>query len=142
MNSSLEAAGLQPMRSVTIRLSESLYYQVNLRARRMQRSVEEEVVAVVEDALPALDALPTEIADEMGQMVFLTDHELWQALGPRRHLSKTGGCRRSCSNGSARDCLLRRRPKPNDWRNARSASCCCAHAQQRCSRNVAKTYQS
>ena len=67
------------VQNVTIRLSESLYHQVNLRARRMQRSVEEEVVAVVEDALPALDALPAEIADEMGPMVFLTDHELWQA---------------------------------------------------------------
>lgn len=67
------------IQNVTIRLSESLYHQVNLRARRMQRSVEEEVVAVVEDALPALDALPAEIANELGQMVFLTDHELWQA---------------------------------------------------------------
>ena len=55
------------VQNVTIRLTESVYHQVNLRARRMQRSVEEEVVAVVEDALPALDVLPTEIADEMGQ---------------------------------------------------------------------------
>ena len=67
------------VQNVTIRLPDNLYHQVKQRARRMQRSVEEEVVAVVEVALPALDTLPTEIADEMGQLVFLTDHELWQA---------------------------------------------------------------
>lgn len=67
------------VQNVTIRLSDTLYHQVKQRAGRMQRSVEEEVVAVVEDALPVLGALPAEIADEMGQMVFLTDRELWQA---------------------------------------------------------------
>lgn len=67
------------IQNVTIRLPDSLYSQVKQRARRMQRSVEEEVVAVVEDALPALDELLGGVADQMGQMVFLTDQELWQA---------------------------------------------------------------
>ena len=61
------------VQNVTIRLSDTLYHQIRQRARRMQRSVEEEVVAVVQDALPA------EIADEMGQMTYLTERELWQA---------------------------------------------------------------
>jgi hypothetical protein len=42
--------------------------------------VEDEVVAVVEGALPALDLLPSGLADEMAQMAFLTDGELWQAV--------------------------------------------------------------
>ncbi len=67
------------VQNVTIRMSDHLYHQVKQRARRMQRSVEEEVVAVVEDALPVLDFLPADIADELGQMVFLTDSELWHA---------------------------------------------------------------
>lgn len=67
------------LQSVTIRLSENLYHQIRQRAKRTQRSVEDEVVAVVEDALPALDLLPTGLADEMAQMAFLTDGELWQA---------------------------------------------------------------
>ncbi|HRX05283.1 MAG TPA: hypothetical protein P5148_19190 [Anaerolineae bacterium] len=60
-------------------MSDQLYHQVEQRAGRMQRSVEEEVVAVVEDALPVLDFLLADIADELGQMVFLTDSELWHA---------------------------------------------------------------
>ena len=67
------------VQNVTIRMSDHLYHQVKQRAGRMQRSVEEEVVAVVEDALPVLDFLPADIADELGQMVFLTDSELWHA---------------------------------------------------------------
>jgi plasmid stability protein len=67
------------VQNVTIRLSDSLYHQIRQRARRSQRSVEDEVVAVVEDALPVLDVLPGELADELTQMSLLTDEELWQA---------------------------------------------------------------
>ena len=67
------------VQDVTIRLPDRLYHQVKQRARRMQRSVEEEVVAAVEVALPAFDELPLAVADEIGQMSFLTDQELWQA---------------------------------------------------------------
>ena len=67
------------VQNVTIRMSDHLYHQVKQRAGRMQRSVEEEVVAVVEGALPVLDFLLADIADELGQMVFLTDSELWHA---------------------------------------------------------------
>ena len=67
------------VQQVTIRLPESLYHQVKQRARRTQRTIEEEVAAVVAAELPGLDGLPLPIADEMEQMAFLTDHELWQA---------------------------------------------------------------
>lgn len=71
------------VQNVTIRLSDSLYHQIRQRARRSQRSVEDEVVAVVEDALPVLDVLPGEVADELTQMSLLTDEELWQAARSR-----------------------------------------------------------
>lgn len=67
------------VQNVTIRLSDNLYHQIRQRARRTQRSVEDEVVAVVQDALPELDLLPAGLTDEMVQMSFLTDAELWQA---------------------------------------------------------------
>lgn len=67
------------IQNVTIGLSDTLYQQVKQRARRMHRSVEDEVVAVVEDALPVLNALPVEVADELDQMAFLSDDELRNA---------------------------------------------------------------
>lgn len=67
------------VQQVTIRLSDSLYHQFKQRARRTHRSVEDELAAVVEVALPALDELSPAVADEMEQLAFLTDRELWQA---------------------------------------------------------------
>lgn len=67
------------VQQVTIRLSDSLYHQVKQRARRTQRSIEDEVAAVVEVALPALDDLPLAVADELAQMALMTDEELQQA---------------------------------------------------------------
>jgi len=65
--------------TITVRLPEPLYEQVKARAQQMQRSVEDELVAVVAAALPAVSELPTDIVDEMVQLTFLTDEELWQA---------------------------------------------------------------
>lgn len=67
------------LQTVTVRLPDVLYQQIEQRARRMRRSVEDELVAVVAAALPTLDDLPADIADEMAQLAFLTDDELWQA---------------------------------------------------------------
>lgn len=67
------------VQQVTIRLSDSLYHQVKQRARRAQRSIEDEVAAVVEVALPVLDDLPLAVADELAQMALMTDAELRQA---------------------------------------------------------------
>lgn len=58
---------------VTIGLSDTLHQQVRQRARRMHRSAEE-VLAVVEDGLPVLDALLDEISGELDQLAVLTDH--------------------------------------------------------------------
>jgi len=64
---------------ITVQLPEPLYKQVKARAQQMQRSVEDELVAVVAAALPTIDELPTDITDELAQLTFLTDEELWQA---------------------------------------------------------------
>jgi len=48
------------------------------RAQRLRRSVEGEVVALLSAALPTLDDLPAPLADEMAQLVFLSDAELWR----------------------------------------------------------------
>lgn len=67
------------LQTITIQLPEQLYSDVVERAQRMHRSVEEEVVAVVAEALPAINDLPTELAEELEQLALLSDAELWQA---------------------------------------------------------------
>lgn len=67
------------LQAVTIQLPERLYNDVANRARRMHRSVEEELIAVVADALPTTNDLPSELADELEQLDLLSDRELWQA---------------------------------------------------------------
>ncbi len=66
------------LQTITIQLPERLYSDVAKRALRMRRSVEEEVVAVVADALPTLNDLPNELSEELGQLELLSDSELWQ----------------------------------------------------------------
>jgi hypothetical protein len=67
------------LQTITLRLPDMIYRQVERRAQRTRRPVEDELVAVVSSALPALDDLPADIADEMAQLGYLTDAELWQA---------------------------------------------------------------
>jgi len=66
------------LETVTVRLPDVLYRKIEQRARRMQRSVEDELVAVVAEALPALEELPADISDELDQLTFLSDEELWE----------------------------------------------------------------
>jgi plasmid stability protein len=66
---------LQP---ITIRLPKTVYQHVVQRASKMHRSVEDELVAVVTAALPNLGDIPADIANDMAQLSFLTDKELWQ----------------------------------------------------------------
>lgn len=67
------------LQTITVRLPNLLYRQVEHRAQRMRRSIEDELVAMVSTALPTVDALPAEITDDLDQLSFLTDAELWQA---------------------------------------------------------------
>jgi plasmid stability protein len=66
------------LQTVKVRLPDVLYQQIERRARRLHRSVEDELVAVVSATLPTLDDLPSDIADDVAQLAFLTDDELWR----------------------------------------------------------------
>ena len=54
------------LQTITLRLPEMLYRQVEHRAQRMRRSVEDELIIVVSTALPTTDDLPLDIAGLVG----------------------------------------------------------------------------
>ena len=64
---------------VTLNLPSTLYHQVQRRAEKSHRSVEDELLEVVATAISALDELPQEITEAMAQLVFLDDAALGQA---------------------------------------------------------------
>ena len=67
---------------VNVSLPEPLYRRVQQRAKGMNRSVADELAAVVADALAADDAwvgIPADIATEVAQLRFLDDAHLWRA---------------------------------------------------------------
>ena len=65
---------------MNIRLPDRLYKRVKQRADQTKRSVEDELVAVVEDALVDDDwsGIPQDIALELKQLKFLDDSYLWE----------------------------------------------------------------
>ncbi len=67
------------LQTVIVHLPEMLYQKIAQRAQQTQRSVEDELVEAVEAGLPIVGGLPAEVADEVAQLAFLTDDELWQA---------------------------------------------------------------
>jgi hypothetical protein len=64
---------------VTITLSDTVYQRVKRQSQRMQRSVADEVVAVVAAAVPEQEGLPTDIEQELSALDLFTDEELWRA---------------------------------------------------------------
>lgn len=70
------------VQTVTLRLPARTYRQAQQRTRVTHRSVEEELVAAVENGLSISDALtgiPHNIAEEMAQLAFLDNEHLWRA---------------------------------------------------------------
>jgi len=65
--------------AVTIQLPSGLYHQIEHRARRLQRSVEDELVSALTAVLPTLDDVPADVTEAMAQLAFLDDDELWRA---------------------------------------------------------------
>lgn len=65
--------------SLTIDLPEPIYQRVKSRLQRMQRTVAEEVVAVITDALPPNDQLAPALEEELASLDLFSDDELWQA---------------------------------------------------------------
>lgn len=64
---------------VTITLPKTIYQRVQQRSQQMQRTVAEEITAVVAASIPEEEKLPADIEAELAQLKLFTDQELWQA---------------------------------------------------------------
>ena len=64
--------------AITLHLPEILYRQAQRLAQTFRRPVEEILLDAVATALPPLTGLPQELADELADLAFLGDDELWQ----------------------------------------------------------------
>ncbi len=64
---------------VTITLPKTIYQRVKRQSRLMQRSVADELVAVVASSLPEQEMLPPDIEQELSELDLFTDEELWRA---------------------------------------------------------------
>ncbi len=64
---------------VTITLPDTVYQRVKRQSQRTQRSVADEVVAVVAAAVPEQEGLPTDIEQVLSALDLFTDEELWRA---------------------------------------------------------------
>lgn len=70
------------LQTVTVNLSKRVYQKVRQLAQERNRSVEDELVSVVENALEAdsiWSGVPADIAEEVDQIRFLDDEHLWRA---------------------------------------------------------------
>ena len=67
------------LQRVTIILPEPIYQRVKRRSQQMQRSVAEELAAVVAASLPEQESLPADIEQELLQLELFTEEELWRA---------------------------------------------------------------
>lgn len=68
--------------SVHLKLPPRLYQQVKQRADQTKRSVEDELVALVENAFAEIedwDRIPPDISAALQQLAYLDDQTLWQA---------------------------------------------------------------
>lgn len=74
---------------VTILLPERVYQQVEKLSQVKQRSVADEVVAVVTAALPEPEALPEALQAELSQLDQFSDKELWHAARMIAPVEKT-----------------------------------------------------
>jgi hypothetical protein len=64
---------------VTITLPEIIYERVKRRSQQMQRSVADELAAVVAAFLPEQESLPPDIEQELSELDLFTNEELWRA---------------------------------------------------------------
>ena len=66
---------------VTLNIPRVLYRQIERRAERARHSVEDELVEVVAMAVPTLEELPLDIAEDIAQLAYLDDAALQRAAG-------------------------------------------------------------
>lgn len=67
------------MQTVTVDLPDKIYQRVKKQSKMTQRSIPEEVAAVLTDALLDSEQLPETLESELSQLQFLTEDELWRA---------------------------------------------------------------
>ena len=63
---------------ITLHLPDTLYQKAQRMALSLSRSLEEVLVDAVATALPPLVGLPQELADDLADLAFLSDAELWK----------------------------------------------------------------
>ena len=71
------------MHSVTIRLPDSLYQQLERQADRTRRSIEDELLEMVAAAVPVADELSEDLAEAISPLVDFDDEALWRAARER-----------------------------------------------------------
>ena len=74
---------------VTITLPETIYQRLKRKSQLMQRSVADELVAVVTASLPEEETLPADIEQELSDLELFTDEELWRAARMTAPADKT-----------------------------------------------------
>jgi plasmid stability protein len=71
---------VQPL---TLNVPEPLYARLKQRAEQASRSVEDETLDFLAEALPEADELPAGLAEAASQLTVLDDEALWQAARNR-----------------------------------------------------------
>jgi hypothetical protein len=72
---------------VTIHLPGDLYSRVQQRAQEAHRSIEDEVLALVQEGTEQASDLPEDLVSTLDQLTLLDDDDLWRAA--RSHLAFT-----------------------------------------------------
>ncbi len=67
-----------PVKSVTLKLSDTIYKRARRAATLLNRSIEEVLESTLNTALPELEDAPAELAAEMAKLPELSDSQLWQ----------------------------------------------------------------
>jgi len=71
--------GIMNSQSLTITLPETVYWRIKKQSQRMQRSVSEEVAAVITSNFPSQDRIAEDIEHELAALDLFSNDELWQA---------------------------------------------------------------
>jgi hypothetical protein len=72
-----------PVQTLTLTLPDALFARLQQRARRTNRSVEDEVLDVVAAAIPVEDELPADLGEVLSPLALLDDESLWRAARSR-----------------------------------------------------------
>lgn len=80
-----------PTQTLTLHLPDPLYTRLQLRARQSNRTLEAELLEVLNTAVPTHESLPDSLAEDLARLDAMDDARLWQAA--RSRLSKKDATR-------------------------------------------------